>query len=299
MKNYKTTLAIDPATLDKSLLSYFVGLVQTDGNLYQCKSRENVHRGKLTIELSSKDAHILRTLANMVPCNFGIRERTRSVVCNGRQYHSCTTSLTISDLGFRMMAEKLGILYGSKKNVAPSTWEGLSIIDYMRGLFDGDGSVGFTKNGIPFMGFVTQSQRMAEFVRDVISQWTSKPLKKLKRNKRDCIYNLTVFKEDAVVLADHMYCDGCIGIDRKVEAANAVRAWIRPAWMKKNSCPHLPWTEQDICHLFEALRADKTADEISKLLQRTKNSINIKVHKQFGGWRLLKKMGVTVVQSSY
>ena len=291
MKNYKTTLAIDPTTLDKSLLSYFVGLVQTDGHLYQCKSRENDHRGRLVIELSSRDAHILRTLANMIPCNFGIRERERDVVCNGRKYHSVTTSLSVSDLGFRMMVEKLGVPYGPKKDVAPSSWENLSVADYMRGLFDGDGSVGFAKNGMPFIGFVTQSQRMAEFVRDIISHWTSKPIKKLQRNKRDNIYNLTVFREDAVVLADRMYYDGCVGINRKVELANSVRSWIRPAWMKKHSGHRLTWTDQDVCRLLEALLAGKTADEIGELLQRTKNSINVKVSKQFGGWRLAKKNG--------
>ncbi len=58
--------------MDKNM-SYIYGLFQTDGHLYE----QSRNRGKLTLEINSRDVDILESLDKIIPCNSYISSRKR------------------------------------------------------------------------------------------------------------------------------------------------------------------------------------------------------------------------------
>ena len=57
-----------------------------------------------------------------------------------------------------------------ERDVAPPRECGLVSRAYLRGVLDGDGSVGFTRTGAPFVSLVTASEPMARFFEDQVWQ---------------------------------------------------------------------------------------------------------------------------------
>jgi len=214
---------IPEITLDERF-SYLIGFAQMDGTM----TKATRNRGRLQIELTQYDADILYEFEQLIPCNATVKERVRNVRLNGRFYKgSITVILRVCNRGFRDFMEKHGMPYGRKsETIAPSrTATESSERDYVRGLYDADGSVGFTAKGFPFVSFTTQSEAMKEYVSEYISRVTGKPIKTTNRNKRDGVYNIMVTKEDAALLAGELYYDGCLSVQRKFENARKVSEW--------------------------------------------------------------------------
>jgi len=70
--------------------------------------------------------------------------------------------LTVYDLNFRNALIKLDMVYGRKSYSINLPKSELSEKDYFRGVIDGDGSLGLTSNGYPFVSLVTSSEAFAE-----------------------------------------------------------------------------------------------------------------------------------------
>lgn len=96
-----------------------------------------------------------------------------------------------------------------------------SRIDYFRGLIDGDGSLGLTSQGFPFLSLVTSSSHIAIEYLELIKQVTGK-VKNSNRNTRDNIYNIVVYKEDAQLIVRHLYYTDCLALSRKLIKASEV-----------------------------------------------------------------------------
>lgn len=135
------------------------------------------------------------------------------------------------DLAFRRELVDLGLPAGRKSaTVAPPTSQ-YSRRDYLRGLVDGDGSVGFTGTGRPFLSFVTASEALAGFFCAQVLA-VAGTVRTVNRNTRDGVSNPMVTNEPAAALAAWLYPDGCLALDRKRESAALVAAWTRPAGMR-------------------------------------------------------------------
>lgn len=99
--------------------------------------------------------------------------------------------------------------------------------DYWRGIIDGDGSLGFTKNGIPYISLVTCSEILSNqyiiFLEQIIGY------KKITtKNKRDSAYNIMVTNENAQKVIKRLYYKDCLSINRKYNMAIDIINWIRP-----------------------------------------------------------------------
>lgn len=91
----------------------------------------------------------------------------------------------------------------------------------MRGLVDGDGSVGFTKTNSPFVGFVTASQPLRDFFCATLFNElaiTRNP----NRNARDGVYNILVSAKQAIRFASWLYQPGDLALGRKAETAKRI-----------------------------------------------------------------------------
>jgi len=184
MNNYDHNLKID------NNYSYMIGLFQTDGNMYEMKR----NRGKFSLSLSVKDEDIIYKLKKLIPYNSNISKRFKKTnfkrVDKIYEYNIEIISLSISSIYFRNFLLSCNIPYGKKSKIidGPINLKNFSEINYIRGLFDGDGSLGFTKKGFPYIGFVTESENIKDYLLTFFSKITGKVKKKINRNKRDNIY---------------------------------------------------------------------------------------------------------------
>ena len=264
---------IDQRMVIEKDTSYMIGLFQTDGNM----SSYERNRGKLVLEISSKDEDIIYKLEKLIPYYSGIRKRTKNTKINGRSYRKEYISLTVCNFNFRNFLFESGVPYGKKSETIkpPLHVENLSIKDYVRGLYDGDGSLGLTGEGLPFMSFTTYSDDIAHFLNEYISKITGKPLKEIKRNNRDNIYNIMIVREDAVVFCNEVYYDNCLSLDRKYNKSIEVKNWIRPEGMiisNKSS-----WDDYQVDFIL-----NHSLEESVEVLNRSESSIKTRL------WRLEK-----------
>ncbi|MFD9316878.1 LAGLIDADG family homing endonuclease [Streptomyces sp. NPDC060053] len=204
--------------------AYMFGFLQADGNLYQGAGR----KGRLTVEINAKDVQILRHFQKLTPYYSNITARTRCT--NFAASHSSAT-WTLCSLEARTTLNELGLPYGRKsKTVAPPHGD-FSPRDYLRGLIDADGSVGYTAKGFPFISLTTASTAIGTYLCRYAQQLTGAE-RNIKRNARDAIYNILYTKEKAQKLATELYYNGCLALERKKTTADTLNDWVRPAGMR-------------------------------------------------------------------
>jgi len=254
-------------TIDKNM-SYIIGLLQTDGNLYESSKT----KGRISLELNIKDFDIIDKLIQYIPVNYSISKRER--VTNYGQ--SSTISLRICDKNFREFIKKCGVPSGKKSNIIdyPKNIK-YSEIDYIRGLYDGDGSLGITSNNKPFISIVTSSENLMKYITNYITKILQTPLKNINRNNRDKIYNITIMNEDAVNFTKHLYYENCLSLNRKNNKAQEIFKWKRPDNIKKRIFLVKKWTKNE----NEFIKTH-TVRESTVKLARTKQSIKTQL------WRL-------------
>lgn len=212
--------------------AYMFGFLQMDGHL----SRGAGQKGRLQVEISSRDAEILRAFQELTPYNSTLSERTRTT--NFASEHTSTT-WNLYSLEARDTLVSLGLPYGRKSRRVTPPRVAFARRDYLRGVIDADGSLGYTGHGFPYLSLTTASTAIATYLcfygRKVVGA------EKLPaRNKRDSIYNVLYLKERAVSLVAHLYYPGCLALKRKQQAAQAIQEWVRPPDMAKQE-PRRRW----------------------------------------------------------
>ena len=207
--------------------SYLMGFLQADGSKYE----DTRNRGRISVELSLRDSDLIYKLADLIPCPSHISFRSRTTnFTNGKIHDSIT--LKINWLEFRNRMTELGLPTGVKSHLVAPPAVPFIVRDYMRGLIDGDGSVGLTSKGLPFISLITNS----EFIKDFVVDQTEGFLgyrKISNRNQRDQVFNPMLNREDAVIFATWLYQEGDLALDRKMDAARLVKDWIRPIEIKR------------------------------------------------------------------
>jgi LAGLIDADG-like domain len=255
--------------LDNNTLSYVIGLLQADAH-HAGYSR---NRGKVTLEIRASDRQILEFLQEIFPVYSSIRERTRDT--NFKQ-GAKSVIWTVCDLDVRSSLLALGLPTGDKsETITPPTFD-YSAPDYFRGLFDGDGSLGYTKKGFPFLSFITKSALMAKEYEKFLHGVTGK-LKRTNPNTRDQVYNICVWKEDAQAVASYFYTTSNISLGRKYQSYLEVMKWVRPLTMRKVENRRMWVPHEDEYVLSHDLKSS------SVFLGRTLASIRLR------RWRLLAK----------
>ncbi|MFE0099399.1 hypothetical protein [Streptomyces sp. NPDC059009] len=246
--------------------AYMFGFLQADGHLSQ-QSRD---RGRLTVEINARDIEILHEFQRLTPYNSTISGRTRST---NFAESSITAVWSMWSLEARTTINQLGLPYGRKsKKITPPRVE-FSRRDYLRGLVDADGSIGYTGQQLPFISLTTASTAVGiYFCRYARMLMGAERL--IKRNARDGIYNINYDKEQAARLAADLYYPGCLSLERKQTKADSLAAWVRPADMKVS--PKRRWRlwEDEIL-----LGCDNPASA-AETLGRTIQSCNLRL------WRL-------------
>ncbi|MGA5494212.1 hypothetical protein ACPCSP_07580 [Streptomyces cinereoruber] len=134
--------------------------------------------------------------------------------------------------------------------------------DYLRGVIDADGSVGFTGQGFPFVSLTTSSTAVGAYLCHYAKKITGAE-RLIKRNARDGVYNVVYTKEAAVQLAAHLYYPGCLALERKETAALSLTSRERPPGMKMRA-PRKPWTAEADRILLAAPTLAQAAAELGR-----------------------------------
>lgn len=244
--------------------SYFFGFAQADGHLMSYTR----NRGRLSIEISTKDLEILEKFQNIIPYKSYISTRIRDT--NFKKKYS-SSRLNFYSFEFRETINKLGLLYGKKSKITKPPKDEHIKKDYIRGIIDGDGSVGYDKNGRPFIGICTSSFDLMSYILDFEKSITNIE-RKINRNKRDDVYNLVIWNESALEISKIIYYDNCLCLKRKGDKASSFMTWTR-----KNSKapPRKRWTDYEDLYIL-----NHSIEESCKTLKRTNKSITIRL------WRL-------------
>lgn len=252
--------------------AYVFGFMQADGHHYAGRGR----KGTVTIEIKAQDADVLRAMQQVIPWRTSITFRSRTTNFAKR---ADSAVLTLWALEGRERLLELGLPTGRKSATVAPPAEPFSHRDYLRGLYDGDGSVGFAVNGMPFLSIVTASPAIAEFVCAEILRVTG-ARRNPRPNNRDGVFNLMIASDPAAAFARWLYDDACIALARKRAAALAVGAWTRPEGMRARS-PRKRWTPEE-----DAVVMQMTRKEAAERLGRTVSSVNVRI------WRLRQIVNV-------
>lgn len=242
-----------------SNLSYFIGFVMADGT-FQEGSR---NRGRITIEIKREDEQLLKDISNILPCNSYIRYRERTT--NFKEGYK-SALLSIYDYDFRQFVKQY-IPLGKKSDITYIPKD-VNISDFLRGFIDGDGSIGFTANNAPFVSIITSSEQFKQDYLNFLEKEFS-IIKHINRNKRDNVYNITVFNEDAINLIKFLYKDCNLCLKRKYDSAMECLKWVRTV---RKAGKRKPWDkEQDNYILTHSI------EDSMKYLNRSEKSVKMRL----------------------
>ncbi|GAB3172334.1 hypothetical protein GCM10027059_41850 [Myceligenerans halotolerans] len=257
---------MDISALTQPLFSHLAGLLATDGSHDGHPDR----KGRLQIELSERDGELLERIAAAVPWRATMRTRTRTTNFSRGAYTTMTLRICAQEA--RRFFATAGIPTGPKSSTVAPPAHKFSAADYTRGLLDGDGSLGFTAKGYPFVSFTTASPALAAFMCATIEDVCG-VVRTARRNTRDDVFNIMVTNVAAEKLATWAYYDGALGMRRKQAAARAIAEWTPPS--SRYGVTKRAWTpEQD-----EVVRSNPPA-VAAQLLNRSYQSISVR------RWRL-------------
>lgn len=202
--------------LTKDNDAYFYGLLLTDGNCYLSTGG----RGRISLEVTDED--IISKLYKLYKGSFSKRTRDTNFI-KGHTFFIWRNSKK----EFREELISYGFPVGNKQfsQCVPN-------IDYnqygfWRGVIDGNGSIGLTKRGFPFLSFATKSEPLKISYLEFLNN-TSGLSKKSTRNNRDSLYNICVYKEDAQNVSELLYKNSTLFIQRKYSKYLLIRKWLRP-----------------------------------------------------------------------
>jgi hypothetical protein len=199
--------------------AYIFGLLQTDGSLNKRKNRTKTT--SLSIEIKKSDEDILLKLQKVLPVSSYLKYRKRNT--NFKDNYE-SVSLIINGQGFRDELNRLGLPIGKKSEIISTPKTEYSKSNYWRGIIDGDGSLGFSNRGIPFVSLTTKSEKIAREYK-LYLKLINGLAPKSNRNKRDNIYNIIVYRELAKNVADKLYANNTICLDRKYNLAMSILDW--------------------------------------------------------------------------
>ncbi|MBG0853361.1 LAGLIDADG family homing endonuclease [Streptomyces spinoverrucosus] len=247
--------------------AYMFGFLQADGHLQQGAGK----KGKLTLEVNARDAELLREFQRLTPYNSSITERTRST--NFAATHNSVT-WALCSFEARTVLNNLGLPYGRKSRTITPPHGDFSVRDYLRGVIDADGSVGYTSRGFPFISLTTASTAIGTYFSKYAMEVAGVE-RTIKRNTRDGIYNILYTMEAAQRLASDLYYPACLSLARKRTAADSLSAWARPAGMR-SAYTARRWNETEDRILLKLHSPTAAAD----VLDRSPQSCNLRL------WRL-------------
>lgn len=191
------------AIIDTSLKAYFLGFIAADGSIFKSKNKTI-----FALSIQSSDVVVLEKLSEEL-------SGSKTLVGNSftRKNGFSTTDLRFSDEIFTNNLLNLGICFDKTTNLDWISLEEVYMKDFIRGYFDGDGSVYISKNKV-YGNFVGNKIFLPK-LRDYLFENGILPTKYAIVDRGNfCSFHFGS-KQSNLLLYNYMYYDGCFCLDRK------------------------------------------------------------------------------------
>ena len=220
-------------------MSYVLGYIVADGCIYKRKDRKNSY----TLNITSKDREHLLKIRETLDSNhsIGIKYNSQKIPCSYIQIYNAEIC---SDL------INLGIMPRKTSNLNPVKVPDKYFSDFVRGFFDGDGTVYIYKvNGVSQIkiGFVSVSSHFfAEFSQRLCKHLgiQTKSIHQTidKRGKRMVRYDIHFYIDDCEKLANLMYGNNpSLYLPRKRKVFEKWKLIKRRHYIKQNYPSKIGW----------------------------------------------------------
>lgn len=185
-------------------MAYLLGFILADGCII--RGTYNGYSDSLKFGVQLKDKDILEKIKKELQASHKL-----SIVKNA--VHFCIASQTlVNDL------KKLGISYRKSLNESLPIVPKKYLIDFIRGIVDGDGGIRIDKKGQPVF-MVCGGEKVITFIRDyflneleVYSKVGKREYSELQKNY---LYDLVYKSSSALKIIKHLYTGSCLFLDRK------------------------------------------------------------------------------------
>lgn len=198
--------------IDSSEKAYFLGLLMADGTMREHKNSCY----QLSLELKQDDKYIIDIFNNCIESNYKV------VISNNSNYNSKRARLIITNFNFASNLLNHGVVpHKTGKETVPLIDANFNK-DFIRGFFDGDGSIQFTDTGKRVRSrfhLVSCSYNVLFQIKSILESeanviFTEKSIH-LKSNTSN-IYELeTSTLPEIAKIYDYLYYDKCLHLKRK------------------------------------------------------------------------------------
>ena len=195
--------------------AWLMGFIAADGYLPATKGARN----RITISLAEKDREILERIAKELEYEGNIYEYV--VNLNGKTYNE--VSLTFASKQIRTQLENYGIVNNKtfKLDKIPDIPDEYKI-DFIAGVFDGDGSIGISKNGRPFWTITAANYDFLKDIEKFLTKNYGLPENKVYSSK--LVYSLQYGKVDDILkLCSLFYDNDYLRLERKKQKYLSIR----------------------------------------------------------------------------
>jgi intein/homing endonuclease len=186
-------------------MAYILGFIAADGNISK-------HGRAHMIQLASDDKDIIYKIRKAIKSKASILQRKR---CNGK----ISYQLRFSDQTIFNDLLRLNITTRKSQNITPPEIPSKYVRHYLRGFFDGDGTVYSTKKAPLVTTWYTASEPMAKFIfshiTKVCPEFKGRILITPTPTGTSKYYSITLCKRDSRIMFQYLYKNASIYLDRK------------------------------------------------------------------------------------
>lgn len=200
--------------------AYILGFLYADGFVTN-KVKDRYY--SLGITLSMKDRAIIEEISKYIP--FTLKETTNK--CNGDEYE--TIKAQYFDVEFVQKIIKLGIVPNKTYQNCDSIFKNISEElkhHFIRGYFDGDGTINCRKDGRYQCGFVSLNNKLLQSIREYIINNTDLSLVNVRCEKGKYYRLLYSGNPSCHKLMSLIYKDSTIFLKRKKEKFDSIPKYI-------------------------------------------------------------------------
>lgn len=215
--------------IDTEEKAYWLGYMVADGNV----APDTEGTRSPTIRITSVDIEVVKGIASAVKSGSKISEDRRDKYKNGICYNWGVRSQKMADDLAKYGVIPNKTMYNSSLNIELIPEE--LIRHYVRGLYDGDGSIFYNaENDLWQSNITSNSEEFLDDLQVVINKSIGRHTTKIITNYND-IYKLPYSERDTVYLFEWMYKDSTTFLTRKKKLAiRASEAYNEKQRLKKN-----------------------------------------------------------------
>jgi len=219
-------------------MSYILGYIVADGCIHKRKERKNSY----VLNITSKDKKSLLKMGKYISpdCSLSIKYNSQKMPCY--QIYFCNREICEDLMNLRILPRKT-------YNLNPIKVPNKYFSDFVRGFFDGDGTVYiYNVNGVPQIksGFVSSSLSFITEFNQNLCKNIETPLKTIhqvkEKRRKIPLYYFDFYIDDCEKLSQFMYKDNpTLYLPRKRQIFEKWKSIKRRHYIKQNYPSKIGW----------------------------------------------------------